>query len=388
MLVMRVVVAPDSFGAEVGAVEAAAAIADGWRSVAPYDDIDMVPMSDGGPGFVDVLAAATGGRLVGAEVADPLGRPVIARLLIVGDTAYVESAQACGLRLLAAGERDPSRTMTTGVGQLLRAAADQDGVRRIVVGLGGSATNDGGRGAWDVLGDAPFPRPVELVAATDVDNPLLGPNGASAVFGPQKGADRAMVLDLDDRLRAWADDVERRVGVAGLRDRPGAGAAGGLGFALFAWGATRVSGVALVADAVGLADRIADADLVVTGEGSFDAQSLRGKVPAGVARLAQDAGVPCVVVAGRVEVGRRDAAAAGVEASYAVADVLGSPAAALAAGAAGIRTTAAAVARMWSVDGQNRDGGRTLEAGNPPATGPVGSDDPTESQPPEGAARR
>jgi glycerate kinase len=348
MHVMRVLVAPDSFGETLSAVEAAAAIAGGWRSVASGDDLDLLPMSDGGPGFVAVLAASLPGRLVRVEVEDPLRRPVAADFLVAGDTAYVESAQACGLHLLAPAERDPSRTTTRGAGQLLKAAIGEPGVRRIVVGLGGSGTNDGGQGAWEVLGDSPLARGVDLVAATDVDNPLLGPNGASAVFGPQKGADRAMVLDLDDRLRAWADEVESRLGLAGLRDRPGAGAAGGLGFALYAWGAERQRGFDVVAAAAGLPARIAAADLVVTGEGAFDPQSLRGKVPAGVAAGAQEAGVPCVVVAGRVEVGRRDAAAAGVEASYAVADVLGSPGAALAAGAGGVWTTAAHVARIWS----------------------------------------
>ena len=365
---MRVLVAPDSFGGTLSAVEAAAAIADGWRSVAPGDELDLAPMSDGGPGFVDVLASAgLDGRLVAVEVADPLHRPVMARFLVAGETAYVESAQACGLHLLAPDERDPSRTTTYGVGQLVQAAIGTAGVRRVVVGLGGSATNDGGRGAWEVLGDAPLPGGVELIAATDVDNPLLGPNGASAVFGPQKGADRAMVLDLDDRLRAWAGEVEARLGRAGLRDRPGAGAAGGLGFALYAWGAERAPGFEIVAAATGLAARVEAADLVVTGEGAFDAQSLRGKVPSGVARLAQEAAVPCVVVAGRVEVGRRDAAAAGVEASYSVAEILGvAAAAAEEAGADGVRTTAAAMARIWS-------GRRTLGSGNPSGPGTVGS---------------
>jgi glycerate kinase len=351
---MRVLVAPDSFGGTLSAIEAAAAIAAGWRSVAPADELDLVPMSDGGPGFVDVLAASLpGGRLIPVEVTGPLGERVRAEILVAEETVYVESAQACGLHLIPDSERDPSRTTTYGVGQLIAAAIEQP-VRRIVVGLGGSGTNDGGRGAWEVLGDHPLPATVELVAATDVDNPLLGPNGASAVFGPQKGADRAMVLDLDDRLRAWADEVEARLGIAGTRDRPGAGAAGGLGFALYAWGADRTPGFEVVAAAVGLAGRIETADLVVTGEGAFDAQSLRGKVPAGVARAAQDAGVPCVVIAGRVEVGRRDAAAAGIEVSYAIADLLGSGEAALAAAADGVQATAAGVARIWS-------GGRTLD---------------------------
>jgi glycerate kinase len=344
MGVMRVVVAPNAFGGTLSAVEAATAIADGWRDVAPYDELDLAPMSDGGPGFVDVMHAGLGGELVRVTVSDPLGRPVEVHVLVVGDTAYVESAQACGLHLMAPDERDPMRATTRGVGEMLRAAVERS-ARRVVVGLGGSGTNDGGRGMWEELGGQ---LDAQLVAATDVDNPLLGPNGASAVYGPQKGADRAMVLDLDDVLRAWADEIEGMTGRAGLRDRPGAGAAGGLGFALLALGATRASGMELVAEAVRLGSRIAGADLVITGEGSFDAQSLHGKAPAGVAQLAQEHGVACIVLAGRAEVGRRDAAAAGVEEIFTVAELLGSPRAALDAGADGVRRLAARVARTWS----------------------------------------
>jgi glycerate kinase len=348
MVVMRVVVAPDAFGASLTAVEAAAAIAAGWRDSAPGDALDLVPMSDGGPGFVDVLYAALGGELVEVATVDPLERPVAARVLLVDGTAYVESAQACGLHLMATAERNPRVATTRGVGVLIGAALDR-GATRIVVGLGGSGTNDGGRGMWAELSERPGADiGAEVVAATDVDNPLLGPNGASAVYGPQKGADRAMVLDLDDALGAWADEVEAAVGRPGLRDVPGAGAAGGLGFALLALGASRQSGSDLVATVVRLAERIERADLVVTGEGSFDAQSLRGKVPAGVARLAQAHGVPCVVIAGRADVGRRDAAAAGVEEVHSVSVALGSADAALAAGAAGVRELAARVARTWS----------------------------------------
>jgi len=343
---MRVLVAPDGFGGTLTAVEAAEAIAAGWREVAPDADLDLAPLSDGGPGFVDVLHAGLGGELVDVEVTDPLGRPVVARFLVADGTAYVESAQACGLHLMAAAERVPMKASTRGVGRLLHAAMQRH-PDRIVVGLGGSGTNDGGRGMWEALGGA-IEQGVALVAATDVDNPLLGPNGASAVFGAQKGADRAMVLDLDDRLRAWADELEWQVGQLGLRDRPGAGAAGGLGFALFALGAARTSGLDLVADAVELDARVAAADLVVTGEGSFDSQSLRGKVPHGVARLAQRHAIPCVVVAGQAEVGRRDAAAAGIEEIYCAAAALGSPQAAMEAGAAGVRRAAAQAARAWT----------------------------------------
>ena len=344
---MRVLVAPDSFGGTLTAVEAADAIAAGWHESAPADDVAVVPISDGGPGFVDVLERSLGGEIRAVEVADPFGRPVHARWLMAGDTAYVESAQAVGIHLLSPDELDPRRADTRGVGQLVAAAANA-GASTVVVGLGGTCTNDGGKGMYDELAGHVG---VRLVAATDVDNPLLGPNGASAVFGPQKGADRATVLDLDDKLRAWADEVEARTSQPGLRDRPGAGAAGGLGFALFALGAQRQSGFDVVASAVGLAGRVADVDLVITGEGSFDAQSLRGKAPSGVARLAVEAGVPCVVIAGQVDVGRRDAAAAGVEEAHSVADTLGSVAAALSAGASGVRETAARVARLWSRGG-------------------------------------
>jgi glycerate kinase len=377
--VMRVVVAVDSFGDTMTAPEAAQAVAEGWRQVAPRDELDLAPVSDGGPGFVDVLRSSRIGpdthpraqpashvTLVTRTVRGPRGRDVDATALLVDGTAYVESAQAIGLHLLAEADRDPRRTTSFGAGQLVRAVVAA-GATRVVVGLGGSGTNDGGAGAWAALGatadvaldagggpliDLGQVRPpdldVELVAATDVDNPLLGPNGASAVFGPQKGADRAAVLDLDDALRRWADAVEEATGRPGLRDAAGAGAAGGLGFGLLALGAGRAPSFGLVADAIGLADRVAGAELVIAGEGAFDATSLRGKAVAGVASLAQAAGVPCVVLAGRAEVGRRDAAAAGFEEIFTISEVLGSPAAALAAGAAGLVETAARVARAWS----------------------------------------
>lgn len=345
---MRVVVAPDKFAGTLSAVEVADSVAAGWRRGAPGDELDLVPLSDGGPGFVAVLHAALGGALVDVPTSDPLGRPVTGQVLHAGDTAYVETAQACGLHLLAAGERDPRRTTTVGVAPLLRAAV-ATGARRVVVGLGGSATNDGGRGMWEAL-DGPLPAGVELVAATDVDNPLLGINGASAVFGPQKGASREDVAALDAALERWADELEPQVG-ASLRDRPGAGAAGGLGFALFALGARREPGIALVLAATRLAERVAGARLVVTGEGSYDASSLRGKVVSGVAALAREAGVACVVLAGQVSVGRREAAASGVEAAYSTAGQAGSVDAALAEPREHLERLAERVAREWSRPG-------------------------------------
>lgn len=266
-----------------------------------------------------------------------------APILRVGDTVYVESALGCGLPLLEAANGDVRSATTYGVGQLLSAGASLHGVRRVVVGLGGSGTNDGGAGLWAALGAEPAdvlrgggaalrrledvsapPSPdVVLVAATDVDNPLLGLHGATAVYGPQKGADQAAMMLLDAALEDWADRVEAAVGRAGLRNAPGAGAAGGLGFGLLALGAERRSGVELVMDASGLAGQVEDADLVLTGEGKFDATSLRGKVVSGVATVAQEHGVPVVVAAGQSEVGVREAASNGIDEVWSVAGCSG-----------------------------------------------------------------
>jgi glycerate kinase len=198
----------------------------------------------------------------------------------------------------------------------------------------------------DLVPAGPFP--IDVVAATDVDNPLLGIYGASAVFGPQKGADQELVFALDAALHRWADAVEAAVEAPGLRDMPGAGAAGGLGFGLLALGAERLSGADVVMSAVGLYRAVEGADLVVTGEGRFDATSLRGKVASGVAHCAQMAGVPCIVAAGQAQVGSRDAAAHGVDEVWSVAELCGGVDAALAAGADGVRALGAAVALSWS----------------------------------------
>jgi glycerate kinase len=259
--------------------------------------------------------------------------------------------------LLSAAERNPTTGSTYGVGQLLVAALDS-GAKRVVVGLGGSATNDGGRGMLGALGLREFtdgrvdrsgldPRlsDVELVAASDVDNPLLGPQGATLVFAPQKGADAETVAVLEARMRRWSNALD-----ADAVTRPGAGAAGGLGYALFVVGAERVSGVQVVAEATGLPERLSSADLVVTGEGSFDEQSLRGKVCAGVAERAQRAGLPCVVLAGQVRIGREAVAAAGLTAAYSVAHELGSVDAALANPAGGLVRLAERVAAAWPAE--------------------------------------
>jgi glycerate kinase len=374
IVAMRVLAAPDSFGGTLSAPQAAEAMASGWARGAPGDTVVRRPLSDGGPGFADVLHAALGGTLVPVTVPDPLGRLVPAVFLLVGDTAYVEVAQACGLHLLTPGERDPRAATSYGAGVLIAAAVDS-GARTVVVGLGGSGTNDGGAGMLAALGVAPVGegggalpyggapllacaglagapalRGVRLVIASDVDNPLLGIAGASAVYGPQKGASREDVQVLDAALGVWAGVLERDLPgcPAGLGLLPGGGAAGGLGAALLALGGHREPGIGLVRRLTGLDAELDAADLVLTGEGSCDWQSLRGKVMAGVAEGALERGIPCLVLAGRVDAGRRELAAAGVAAAYSLTEHLGSVEKAMSCAEDGLRELAAVVAREWS----------------------------------------
>lgn len=366
---VRILIAPDKFAGTLSAVEAAQAVADGWRRTDPSARTELIPLSDGGPGFVEVLHTALGGKVHRTEVSGPLGAPVSADYLLDGDTAYVESAQACGLHLVPEQDRDPGRATTRGVGELV-AHAVGSGARTVVVGLGGSSSNDAGAGFLAALGATPAHHlghggatlaervrgidlaparealaGVRLVAATDVDNPLLGIHGASAVFGPQKGADADQVQRLDAALGAFADRVDPE---GTVRETPGAGAAGGLGFALLLLGGGVESGISRVLDSVRLADRLREADLVVTGEGSFDSQSLRGKLPHGVAQAAARHGVPCVVTAGAVKVGRAEAAAAGITETYSLVESAGSVEAAMSRSAEELRALAAEIARRWS----------------------------------------
>ncbi len=340
---MRVLIAPDCFTGTMTAPEAAEAIAAGWLRSDPGAVLDLAPLSDGGPGFVEVLHRSTGGRLVTVQVTGPLGDTVPASLLFSDDgTAYLEAAAACGLALVPVGARRPVEASTAGVADLLAAALDE-GARRVVVGVGGTASTDGGRGCFDRLGGVgSLPADVELLVATDVDNPLLGGNGAAIVYGPQKGADRGQVALLEERMAAWAALS------AGNAEAPGAGAGGGLGYGLMLLGGRRVSGVQTVLDAVHLEERAAAVDLLLTGEGSFDGTSLQGKVPRGVAWVAQRTARPCVVLAGRVLVGRREFAAAGIDAAYSVEEVAGSLEAARAEPAARLADLAERVARSWT----------------------------------------
>ncbi|WP_370250170.1 glycerate kinase [Nocardioides sp.] len=364
---MRVLIAPDKFAGTLTAVEAAEAIAAGWAQQAPHDELDLAPMADGGPGFVDVVHAARGGELRMLTCRGPLGEPVPATLLLVpddaGPTAYVESAQVCGLHLTS-GQVEAASTV--GVGDLLLAALEA-GATRVVVGLGGSGTNDAGAGLLAALGataDRPLDRGVaglagvtrvevpdavrarlagvDLVAATDVDIPLTGLFGATKTFGPQKGLAEDRIAVVDGVLEEFAAATDRRLSL-----EKGAGAAGGLGHALLLLGAVREPGIALVTTAVGLADRARRADLVLTGEGAFDFSSRSGKVPYGVAQVAADALRPCVALAGQVLVGSREMRALGVESAYACVDLVGEERS-FADPAGSLRALAARVARTWS----------------------------------------
>ena len=359
---MRVLIAPDKFAGTLTAVEAAEAIATGWRRRAPDDELDLAPMADGGPGFVDVMHAALGGELAAVTVAGPHREPVPAVVLRVGATAYVESAQVAGLHLLAG---DPETATSLGVGELVLAAVE-GGARTVVVGLGGTGTNDGGAGVLAALGaradvdlaggaaglagigevDLAAARArldgVRLVAASDVDNPLTGLFGATKTFGPQKGVVEERIAEVDGWLEGLAAATDRRTSL-----EKGAGAAGGIGFALLLLGAERRPGIGLVAEAVSLAERAAQADLVVTGEGSFDFSSRAGKVPYGVAEVASAALRPCVALAGRVLVGSREMRALGIESAYALVDLVGEERA-LAAPSEALAELAERTARTWS----------------------------------------
>lgn len=320
----HVLVAPDKFKGSLSAAEVARHVAAGLRRARPAVPVVELPVADGGDGTVEAAVAA-GWRRVEHGVCGPVGDPVGAAMAVHGDTAIVELAEASGLRLLPGGRCRPLNATSLGTGQLL-AQAVRRGARRIVLGLGGSASTDGGAGLVQGLGGRLLDAHgrelppggaalrtlhaldlrgmldlsgVELIVANDVDNPLLGRSGAAAVYGPQKGAGPEEVRVLESGLRRWADLAEAAARRP-ARDRAGAGAAGGVGFATLAFlGARMEPGIGFLLELLGFADRVRGARLVVTGEGSLDTQSLRGKAPIGVARAASRAGVPVVAVAGR-----------------------------------------------------------------------------------------
>lgn len=311
------VIAPDKFKGSASAHEIAAAIARGVHTVCGDAELVILPMADGGDGTVE-LFIESGARACTASVHDPLGRAIEARFALDGSRAIIELASASGLVLLRPEERDPWRADTRGTGELLRAALDA-GAREIVIGIGGSATNDAGIGMLRALGARTEPADalhcirridlstldprladVKLLVASDVDNPLCGPHGASAIFGPQKGAKPQDVPKLDAALTQTADAVERALG-RDLRDTPGAGAAGGAGFGLLVLGAELRPGVEIVAELSGLPRALVGASLCITGEGAIDAQTLHGKTVFGVARYAARANVPVLAFGGSVD---------------------------------------------------------------------------------------
>ena len=295
---MKVIVAPDSFKGCLPAGEVAAVVADSLRKTHPDWEVLEMPLADGGEGTLDVLLPALGGRIMKADVQDPLGRTVTARFGLSGETAVIEVAEACGLRLLSPEERNPLKASTYGVGELLLAAR-LSGVRHFLVGLGGSATCDGGEGMMQVPGLREALQGCSFELLCDVENPFIGPDGAARVFAPQKGASEADVEVLEERLTILADKMLRETGVDVCR-LTGAGAAGGLGGAFMAYlGARRVSGIERVLELVRFDERLEGTDLIITGEGKSDAQTLMGKVPQGVLRHAKN--IPVALLSGRIE---------------------------------------------------------------------------------------
>lgn len=370
---MRVVIAPDKFKGSLTAVEAAEAIATGVHDVLPGADVVLCPVADGGEGTLDVLMAA-GGKRVDVAVRGPLSERLTAWYVLLRDTAYIESARACGIEFVRPSPETARAAHTYGVGELLAHALD-NGARTLVLTVGGTASTDGGSGLLRALGADVVDsrgRPVELgggalqaVAAvdlsavrkrlgdaavrvaTDVTNPLLGPDGAAAVFGPQKGAGPADVRMLDAGLRTWAAALER-AGAAAIADLPGAGAGGGVaGGVMAALGARAESGFDLVVDLTGVDTALAGADVVITGEGSLDRQSLAGKAPAGIAAMAGRAGATVLAVAGRVALTDRELADAGFSNARALVDHAPSVAHARRHAAPLLRAQAAELIRDW-----------------------------------------
>ena len=347
--IMKVVIAPQGFKGGISGLEAAQAIARGVAAAVPDAETVLTPVADGGDGTLNALVDATGGQVFNQTVTGPLGQPLEAQWGVMGDgnTAVIEMARASGLALVPQRRRNPRITTTVGTGEILKEALDQ-GFTRVIVGLGGSATNDGGAGMAGALGarflDAngrPLPPggaalsrlasidtsalhpglgEASIVAATDVTNPLCGPDGASAVFGPQKGASGEVVSELDAALANFARIVQRDVGVD-VADRPGAGAAGGLGAGLMAFaGAQLQSGIDMVCQVLDFDSHLAGADLVITGEGRADRSTIFNKAPVGVARHAQAHGVPTVLLAGGLGPGHEELYGHGIAAVLCIAD--------------------------------------------------------------------
>lgn len=374
----RIVVSPDSFKESLPAAEVAEAIIAGLRQVWPSAEYVAVPMADGGEGTLDAITRATGATLHTARVTAPLGELVEARFCITADgtTAVIEMAAASGLELVPSASRDPLRATSYGTGELLRAALDA-GVSRCVLGIGGSATVDGGAGMLEALGTRLLDRdshPVRrggagladidrldmsaldprlaacrIDVACDVDNPLLGPSGAAAVFGPQKGATPAMVAQLELGLANLARAIEAQLGIS-VAKTPGGGAAGGVGAALIAClGANLQPGTGLVAELVGLDAAIHEADLVITGEGRMDGQTIRGKTPIGVAQIAKRYGKPVLAIAGSLGPGWEQVLTRGIDAVFPIIPRPCTHEQAFSEAALNLEATARSIAQVWAL---------------------------------------
>ncbi|WP_263078281.1 glycerate kinase [Endozoicomonas sp. Mp262] len=344
---MKIIIAPDSFKESLTAAQVAQAIENGFRKVLPDAEYVRIPVADGGEGTLQSLVDATGGRIIDQTVTGPWGKLRVAGFGLLGDglTAVIEMARASGLELVAPENRNPLYTTSFGTGQLIRGALGM-GVKRIIVGIGGSATNDGGAGMMQALGVRfldkagnelpaggaaladladidisnvdPRLEHVEFIAACDVDNPLTGDNGASAIFGPQKGATPEMVEQLDQALANYARVLNKVLG-CDVEATPGAGAAGGMGAGLLAFmNATLKPGIDIVMEAVSLASHCDSADLVITGEGRIDGQTAQGKTPIGVARVAKQFELPVIALCGCVGNGAEGVHQYGIDALFPV----------------------------------------------------------------------
>jgi glycerate kinase len=378
---MKIIIAPDSFKESLSSMEAALQIEAGIRTVFPQADCLKLPLADGGEGTVDALIAATFGHKVSARVTGPLGDPCESFFGVCGDgqTAVIEMSAANGLNLVPRAMRNPLLTTSYGTGELILAALDT-GLRNLIIGIGGSATNDAGAGMLqalgvrlldergqeiaagggslkrlariDVAGLDPRLRDCRVQVACDVDNPLTGPNGASAVYGPQKGASLAMVAELDRCLVRFAELLRRDLG-QDISAHPGAGAAGGMGAALLAFlGAELRPGVDIVLEATHFEQLLAGTDLIITGEGRIDGQSVFGKAPVGIARVAARHGVPVIGLAGSLGPGAEAVLAHGISALFSVVSGPGTLEDALAGAAENIRRTSRQIAEVLRLGGQ------------------------------------
>ena len=378
----RIIIAPDKFKASMSAAVAAAMIAEGLRVALPDAELIQLPLSDGGEGLVESLAGKEG-KLVSTMVSDPLGKPVEATWALIngGQTAVIEMASASGLYLLREDEKNPLLTSTYGTGELIKAALECD-CSKIILGIGGSATTDGGAGMAQALGVKLIDRhgnsigkgglellkladldlkkldrrlaAVEILAACDVNNPLTGPEGAAYVYGPQKGATQEMVKQLDRALVNYAALIKKKLGMD-IDKTPGSGAAGGLGAGLIAFlGARLIPGIDLVLDTIQFDQHLVNCDLLITGEGKMDSQTLRGKAPFGVAKRAKNKNIPVVALAGSIEGPEELFFQAGIQSCFAIAGGPITLEESIEKGPSLLKTTAVRVARLWNA-------GRTLK---------------------------